>query len=258
MAWLPNYLINLKRMRSLLLGWESTHHCLGQKLAHCFVSEAGLCLGLGVNSLLFVAKVSSLFGPRWVQVLSGQESTHCLARSELISCRVGSQLIVWSRLANLVESEVDSSHIFSFLQGRVQGGVLEQTDLSMRFREFSWVSIRFYTHALCRFQKSHYVQSYKVIFQLFPEGFILPRCIQWVRAFSIIWELTHFHCLHQQLWFVKTKAEKIKRVREMKHLAKVKKEIIEVRKKERIFKTLLKPSKKMLHLNQNEMIITKM
>ena len=54
--------------------------------------------------------------------------------------------------AYLAESEVDSSHVFSLLRGRVQGGVLEQTDLSSKFHEFPWVSIRFYAHALRRLQ----------------------------------------------------------------------------------------------------------
>ena len=53
----------------------------------------------------------------------------------------------------LVESEADSSHVFSLLRGRVQGGVLEQVDLSTSFHEFPWVSMRFYAHAPRRIQK---------------------------------------------------------------------------------------------------------
>ena len=48
---------------------------------------------------------------------------------------------------------------------------------SMSFHEFPWVSMRFYAHAPRRLQKILHVQSYKVIFQLFPEGSILLRCI---------------------------------------------------------------------------------
>ncbi len=55
--------------------------------------------------------------------------------------------------------------------------VLEQTDLSRRFYEFPWVSMRFYAHAPRRLQKILHVQSYRVIFQLFLEGSIPLRCI---------------------------------------------------------------------------------
>lgn len=92
-----------------------------------------------------------------------------------------------------VELEVDSSHVLSLLQGRVHGGVLEQTDS----KEILWNSMRFYAHAPGWLQKILNVQSYSVILQLFLEGFNLLRCIQWAKAFSFIWELTHFHHLHK-------------------------------------------------------------
>ncbi len=79
---------------------------------------------------------------------------------------------------------------------RLLAGVCAGTD--RYFLNILWDSLRFYAHAPRRFQKILHVQSYRVIFQLFLEGSIHLRCIQWARASSVIWELTHFHRLHQQ------------------------------------------------------------
>ena len=139
-------------------------------------SEADMIYYWVGRQLIVGLEVDSLFGPRWACVLLGRKSTHCFARSGPMSCWVGSQLIVewevdsflvrgglmfgWigSRLTAwpevglylvelevnslLVESEVDSSHVFSLLRGRVQVGVLEQTDISRRF--YMGDSMRFY------------------------------------------------------------------------------------------------------------------
>ncbi len=89
-------------------------------------------------------KANSLFSPKraysvgWESIHSclGRKSAHCLVWGGFKSCRVGNRLIAWPEVdlylselevnsslgpeqANIVESEVDPSHIFSFLRSRV-------------------------------------------------------------------------------------------------------------------------------------------
>ena len=89
--------------------------------------------------------------------------------------------------------EVDSNHIFSLLQGRVQKGVLEQTDLSMRFHDFLWVFMRFYAHAPYRLQKIPIIGLFVSCFQ---------KILSFYHVYNepespVILELTHFYRLHQ-------------------------------------------------------------
>lgn len=55
--------------------------------------------------------------------------------------------------AYLIESKVDSNHVFSFLQGHMQREMLEQTDFLKKFHEFPWISMQFYAHASYWLQK---------------------------------------------------------------------------------------------------------